>query len=62
MREDAATNVATKLLLDVVRDVFAAFLSHRREEGLEVLAHDDVQSRGLRTTASVGSWLGRGRA
>jgi hypothetical protein len=62
MCEDAAANVATKLLLDVVRDVLAAFLSHHREEGLEVLAHDEVQGRVLRTTARVGPWFGRGGA
>jgi hypothetical protein len=44
--QEAATKVAAKLLLDVARQVFAALVAHGREEGLEVLAHDDVE-RGL---------------
>jgi hypothetical protein len=48
MGQDSATQIATQLLLDVVRKLLAALLTHRGEEGLEVLAHDEMQGAVLR--------------
>jgi hypothetical protein len=53
VRQDAAPEVAAKLLLDVAWQVFASLLAYRREEGLEVLAHDEMQGAVLRTMAAI---------
>lgn len=47
MGRDPAADVASELLLDVAREILAALLAHGGEEGLEVLAHHDVQRREL---------------
>jgi hypothetical protein len=44
MGKDPAAQIAAQLLLDVARQVLATLLAHRREEGLQMLAHHDVQS------------------
>jgi len=44
---DPAADVASELRLDVAREILAALLAHGGEEGLEVLAHHDVQRREL---------------
>jgi hypothetical protein len=60
MTEQSATKVPPELLLDVTREFLAALFPDRREEGLEVLAHDEVKHRRLGTMALVGTRLGRG--
>jgi hypothetical protein len=54
MRQDSAPQIPTKLLLDVARQILASLLAHRREEGLEVLAHDEMKHRGFGAMALVG--------
>jgi len=62
VRQDAAAQIATKLLLDVVGHVLAPLLAHRREKGLEVLTHDEVEGARLGTVTYVRPRLGRGWA
>jgi hypothetical protein len=62
MAEQPATKVPPELLLDVTREVLAALLPNGREEGLEVLAHDEVEHRRLGTMALVRTRLGRREA
>jgi hypothetical protein len=59
MRQDAATQIAPQLLLDIARKVLAARLAHLGEEGLEVLAHDGVKHRPLRAARAIGGDLRR---
>jgi hypothetical protein len=51
---NAAIEGAAKLVLDVARQASPTLLLYRREERLEVLAHDDVQHGGLRLVARIG--------
>ena len=51
----ATAKVAAKLLLDIVRELFAPLLTHGGEKGLEVLAHQEMQRGLLGPTAHVGS-------
>ena len=57
MGRDPAADVASELLLDVAREILAALLAHGGEEGLEVLAHHDVQRREPRVPSSVLAYL-----
>jgi hypothetical protein len=43
MGQHAATNIAPQLVFDVAGQVLAAFFAHGREEGLELLAYDEMQ-------------------
>ena len=54
MRQDAATKVATQLVFDIARQVLAALLSHRREEGFKVFAHDEMERTVLWLATGVG--------
>ncbi len=54
MGEDAATKIATQLVLDVARQILASLLANRREEGLEVLTHDEMKHRDFGAMALVG--------
>jgi hypothetical protein len=54
MREHATAKVAAKLLLDVVRELFAPLLTYGGEKGLEVLAYQEVERGLLGRTAHVG--------
>jgi hypothetical protein len=53
MRQNAAAQIPAKLLLDVAGQVLTSLLAYRPEEGLEVLAHDEMQGAVLRTVPAV---------
>src|SRR5262245_7707601 len=53
MRQYPATNVAPQFVFDVARQALAALLAYGREEGLELLANDEMQSTVLRPAARV---------